>query len=91
MLKAAGCAETDCGRAGCRALMDRAAANTERRELMENIFRLDIRREFETLRQQRFGNGLGANAPVHLKLRLVQPVKWDCMTWLPGNVTGRTW
>lgn len=76
---------------GCRALMDRAAANTERRELMGNIFKLDIRREFETLRQQRFGNGLGANAPVHLKLRLVQSVKWDCMTWLPGNVTGRTW
>ena len=71
--------------------MDRAAANTERHELMKNIFRLDIRREFETLRQQRFGNGLGANAPAHLKLMLVQPVKWDCTTWLPGNVTGRTW
>lgn len=71
--------------------MDLAAANTERHELMKNMFRLDIRRELETLRQQRFGNGLGANAPAHLKLMLVQPVKWDCMTWLPENVMGRTW
>lgn len=71
--------------------MDRAAANAERHELVKNIFSLGIRREFETFRQQRFGNGLEAKAPAHLKLVLVQPVKWDCMTWLPGNVTGRTW
>lgn len=55
--------------------MGRAAVNRDRHELMKNIFRLDIRRESETLRQQRFGNGLGANAPAHLKLMLVQPVK----------------
>lgn len=72
-------------------MTDCTAANTERHEVRRNIFKLDIRREFETLRQPRFGNGLGADAPVHLKLMLVQPVKWDLCALVAVESDGRTW